>query len=264
MTLENICYSGIDQSSPVSPAASDWAAHYDRSRGLYSAKLDWWTLSSWEKHLFSRLPSDLRGKLIADFGCGTSDRIASIYPMQVHCYRYVGVDSSLTALKRAARNFPKGFFVRGDVARQCLHPAAADIVLCLGVLMYFKDYVRVLDEFLSVLKPGGFLLLHEQVRRISWSTMLQSSSGRGHDGLPKGYGITWDELSDCLSKRGTILHAHFGGSPLRRSIYKFIDAVGSDSLNSVGTRFDSFWCATAGRIFPALGASELQILFRKT
>lgn len=224
---------------------------------------DWWTVSSWRKNLFSPVLHDLAGKLVVDVGCGTAARLAAIAPIETYKYRYLGIDSSFDALKRAALNVPGGNFVRADLERFQLKSGSADVLLCLGVLMYFRDSTAVLGRFLDILKPGGFLLLHEQIQRRSWSRTVGHLFPIKQAVVPSAHGVSRQALCNYLARRGTAVHVHLTGSPLRRPFIRILGDSRFDSIRALAALGDSYWCATAGRIWPAVGAAELQILFRK-
>jgi SAM-dependent methyltransferase len=249
---------------PAGSVLKEWDAHYGQHSKPYSADEDWWTLSSWEKHLFRSAVQNLENKLIVDFGCGTGSRVATIAPIARHGYRYVGVDSSLGALNRARNLFPDSLFIRADVTSPCLRSSIADLVLCLGVLMYAQDYLRILDHFLSILKPGGLLLLHEQLNRLSWRSLASRSFCDARNKLPSANGVDRSDLSRTLMKHGRVLHVHLGGSPFRSPVRAFFRAVGLDSAKSAVAGFDSAWCSTIGRVLPSLGAGEVQVVFQKS
>jgi SAM-dependent methyltransferase len=144
LAVDNNIVDCLKLSGTLSPIATEWDAFYRRNLKLYSAEADWWTISCWRKHLFGSIIRDLAGKLIVDFGCGTAARVAALAPIQSHLYRYVGVDSSLDALKRATNVLPGAFFIHADLGSVKLKPERADIALCLGVLMYFQKYTEPL------------------------------------------------------------------------------------------------------------------------
>jgi SAM-dependent methyltransferase len=244
--------------------ASDWDTFYRTSMNSYSAAEDWWRLSIWRRHLFGVQLGDLSGKLIVDFGCGTAVRVAALVPITAHAYRYVGIDSSMAALTHAARAIPGGLFVHGSLDTLHLVAESADLVLCLGVLMYAEDFAKSLGRLMHVLKPGGILLLHEQVRRKSWGQFFQRLVKLGREVYPSFRGVNIEWLENQLQKRGTILHRHLGGSPLRRLFMRLLDGTVLEPLRPSASWLDSVWCVTVGRLLPAVGASEVQIIFQKS
>jgi SAM-dependent methyltransferase len=255
------CFQMLDSEGSTT---SDWEDFYRASTKPYSAKEDWWCLSSWKRHLFGVHLGDLSGKLIVDFGCGTAVRVAALAPITVHSYRYVGIDSSMAALTHAARVIPGGLFVHGTLDSLRLWAESGDFVLCLGVLMYAQDLVNSLCQLLHVLKPGGILLVHEQIRRTSWRKVLQRFVPLGRQPYPSAFGVELRALEKLLERRGTILHRHLGGSPLRKLFMRLLDGTVLEPLRPSASWLDSVWCITAGRLFRAIGASEVQIVFQKT
>jgi SAM-dependent methyltransferase len=264
LSAQNNIVDCLQMGDAVGSGANDWDTLYREGTKSYSAEGDWWRLSSWRTHLFRDHLRGIAGKLVVDFGCGTAVRVAALAPIQLHGYRYVGIDSSLEALKRAAQAIPGGLFVHGALDSLRLQPETADFVLCLGVLMYSENLAASLDRLLIVLKRGGVLLLHEQVRRKSWGRFFQASLRLGRKTYPPAYGVGLHELEDRLAVRGAILHRHLGGSPLRKLLRKLLDGTSLELLRPLAAWVDSIWCATMGRVLPSVGASEVQIVFRKT
>jgi SAM-dependent methyltransferase len=252
-------------SGSVSPVIEEWNTHYEGETASYSLRTDWWTVSSWKKHLFAPAVSHLPGKLVLDVGCGTAERVANLAPLQQHGYHYIGVDSSFDALKKAAGNMPGGFFILADLESMRLRPRTVDVVLCLGLLMYFEGHDRLLDKLLAALKPGGILLLHELVGRKAWGGLARALFP-----LPTGvfpnrnvYPVSEREVRSQLTSCGTILHLHRAGSPGRRLLARLLDGSVLEAARPSAAWCDALWCATLGRMFPAMGAAELQIVFRK-
>jgi SAM-dependent methyltransferase len=263
LAIENNIVDCLQSGSTLSAVATEWGIFYGRNLKPYSVDADWWTLSCWQEYLFRDVIQDLAGKLIIDFGCGTAARVAALAPIQAHAYRYVGVDSSLEALIGATHALPGALFIHADLGSVRLKPERADIALCLGVLMYFKNFTEPLGRLLHALKPGGILLLHEQIHRISWTQVIRAFLASSHQIYPASYGIQPKELLRCLAEYGSTIRIHFSGSPLRRLCMKLVDGALLQPFRPFAAWMDSFWCATVGRVFPSLGASEIQVVFRK-
>jgi len=247
----------------LTPLAGEWNEFYEKNIKPYSAETDWWRLSCWRTHLFEHVVGDLAEKLVVDLGCGTASRVAAITPLRSHAYRYIGIDSSMDALQHARLALPGGLFIHADLDSLRLHPEQADVVLCLGVLMYFSDFTKPLNKVLHALKHGGILLLHEQVLRQSWGQMAASIFKSSRHIYPFSQGIPLEGLKENLVKYGSIVHIHLTGSPWRTLFMKMCDGTFLQPLRPYAAWLDSLLCATVGRIFPVLGASEAQIVFQK-
>ena len=241
-----------------------WEKHYAAASEPYSVADDWWRLSIWSNHLFDYLPQKVEGLIVVDVGCGTASRVATICPVKKYGYTYIGVDSSLTALKKAAVNIPTGLFIHSNLDSLHLRAGVVDVVLCLGVLMYFENNSAVLDRLINGLKPGGLLFLHEQVSRKSWSNLLGQMFSIKRESYPDAYGIQLGKLCDYLATRGTIVHLHLSASPIRKLLIPLSGFFLMRYLRVFAAWLDSVWCATVGRLFPTLGAGEVQLVFRKT
>jgi len=238
---------------------STWDNHYKQSSDTYDADNDWWTLALWRQGLFNPAFVDFTSKAIVDFGCGTSARVVNLIPAREYEFRYLGIDGSMPALRSASMNIPNGFFLRAPVDTVRLQPHSADLVLSLGILMYFEHPLALLEQMLRVLKPGGVLLLHEQLKRKSWGRALKlSDKSLAACAVSKHQLITW------LAERGRIVHTHQAGSPLRRPLRSLLHKLGWKSLRPIAVWTDDIWCASIGKLFPAVGAGEIQIVFRKS
>jgi ubiquinone/menaquinone biosynthesis C-methylase UbiE len=250
---------GVNSNSTI----RQWESQYCNTSTPYSAVTDWMRITTWRKHLFQCLPQDLVGKLIVDVGCGTADRVAAIIPINEYAYRYVGVDSSGVALRRAAINMPGSLLIRANLQSLNLHEEIADAVLCLGVLMYFEDASVLLEKLVRLLKPGGFLLLHEAVLPRSLGFILRRLHLIKEVPSPEWRGVCMSKVVSQLEGFGTIIHTHRSGSPLQRFICRIPVSRWFYPLRSVAARFDSIWCETAGRFLKALRPAEFQLVFKK-
>jgi SAM-dependent methyltransferase len=263
LPIENNIVDCLQLGSTLSPTANQWDVFYRGSLRTYSVQADWWTLTCWRKYLFGEIIRDLAGKLIVDFGCGTAARVATLIPIQTHAYRYVGVDSSPDALRCATEALPGAFFIRADLDSIRLQRERADVVLCLGVLMYFEKSTESLGRLLDALKPGGILLLHEQIQRKSWIQKVCAFFPPSDEIYPTACSIQSKGLLQYLAEHGMAIRVHFAGSPLRKLFMKLFDGTPLKPFRLFSSWMDSFWCATVGRVLPAVGPSEIQVVFRK-
>jgi len=158
---------------------------------------------------------------------------------------------------------PGALFIHADLDSLRLQREKADVVLCLGVLMYFENLAQRLERLLEALKPGGILLLHEQIPRKSWGRILNAVFGTSPTTYPASHGIQARDLKECLGKHGSVIRMHFAGSPLRWLFMKWFDETSFQPVRPFAAWIDSLWCATVGRAFPSTGASEVQVVFRK-
>jgi 2-polyprenyl-3-methyl-5-hydroxy-6-metoxy-1,4-benzoquinol methylase len=112
--------------------------------------------SDWNFRVKTALnPSELRGKLVLDVGCGMG-RFAEVATRWGA--RVVGIDLSAAA-EVASRNLADRDFVamQADVFKLPFAPESFDLIYSVGVLHHTPDCeaaVKVLDQYL---KPGGIL-----------------------------------------------------------------------------------------------------------
>jgi ubiquinone/menaquinone biosynthesis C-methylase UbiE len=240
-----------------------WEVHYQKPGRPYSAANDWLRIATWRKHLFRMLPSNLVDPMVADIGCGTADRVAAILAAENLKCRYLGVDRSQEALEKASRNMPGSLLVRADISSLKLRDGVADVVLCLGVLMYFEEPSPILEKLLRILKPGGFLLLHEARPNRGLRGLLTEMRPTPETRLPDAPGASMANIAAILEMHGKILHRHLACSPFLRPLCRLITPDSPKPLQAIAVGADSLWCQTAGLLAGAVGAAEFQFVFQK-
>jgi len=95
---------------------------------------------------------------LLDVGCGTGQS-RRLYIER--CHRYVGLDLSQAALRRAAARFPSSTWLRGDALCMPFGNYQFDVVAFSSVLHHIEDFSRPLREALRVLRPGGYVFAYD-------------------------------------------------------------------------------------------------------
>jgi ubiquinone/menaquinone biosynthesis C-methylase UbiE len=120
--------------------------------------------AAWRRLLADHLPPP--PARVADLGCGTGT-LALL--LAEDGYDVDAVDFSATMVEQARAKVatrPAVTVVVGDASQPPLRPAAYDAVLCRHVLWALPDPAAALDRWVTLLAPGGRLLLVEG----HWST----------------------------------------------------------------------------------------------
>lgn len=151
--------------------------------------------------------------IIVDAGCGMGDYLFTV-PEFGAAHRMVGIDVSpsnielcnVLARSTGRKNME---FECGDLASAAL-PANTDLILCIGVLMYIREDIQVLQNFHRSLAPDGRLVLYAAVnyrRNLKLFRRLAGLPGFDYDdviGRPHTY--TDAQLEERLMENGfTIL-----------------------------------------------------------
>ncbi len=115
--------------------------------------------------LFRRL-GDLRGKQIADIGCGIGAVSCFLAKVVGEEGKIWGIDQSEGQIAHAKQNAAKqGLqntrFQTANAYATGLPKEAFDIAFCRFVLMHTQEPQRILTEMLSLLKPGGWLVVED-------------------------------------------------------------------------------------------------------
>jgi ubiquinone/menaquinone biosynthesis C-methylase UbiE len=90
---------------------------------------------------------------LLDVGCGTGQSRRLYLD---GCWRYVAVDLSLGALRKAAGRFPASAWIRSDAAQLPFADRQFDVVAFSSVLHHIENFALPVREGLRVLRPGGY------------------------------------------------------------------------------------------------------------
>lgn len=103
------------------------------------------------------------GMQVLDVGCGTGIMAPFVLSRSAH---YQGVDLSRNMIHEAKQKHlgaqaSEGSiaFTVADVEKMPLPDAHYDVLLALGLLEYFENPQRVVDEIIRVVKPGGSIVV---------------------------------------------------------------------------------------------------------
>jgi len=102
---------------------------------------------------------------ILDAGCGVGGS-SRLLAKTFQC-RVTGIDlahafiETAKDLTRLCELEPYVDFKRGSVLDMPFKTATFDVILCQHILMNIQDKKTAMEEFYRVLKPGGYLILHE-------------------------------------------------------------------------------------------------------
>lgn len=107
------------------------------------------------------------GALLLDYGCGSGSATGMLLNED---WRVIGMDISMPLLRQARQRCPRreAAFLLTDGRTLPLGEGAVAAALTYGVLIYCvadSDLTTLLMEFRRVLRPGGLLILVEQVKR---------------------------------------------------------------------------------------------------
>jgi len=129
-----------------------WSSTYDSDTGNLLIELDELMFAG----LLKRLP--LRGKLIADVGCGTGRHWKKILAEEPA--KLTGYDASKGMLRRLRRKYPKAT-VHQARAESLVHAAdeSCNIVVSTLALSHVAAAEDAIAEWYRILRPGGDILL---------------------------------------------------------------------------------------------------------
>jgi len=104
----------------------------------------------------------LRGKLLADIGCGTGWYTELFRRNGVHAY---GMDLAEAGICKAARGFGGGMYLTGDALALPVRKGSLDAVFLSGFPTYNTQELRTQEGFmrtlLGLLKTGGVLIFRK-------------------------------------------------------------------------------------------------------
>jgi ubiquinone/menaquinone biosynthesis C-methylase UbiE len=130
---------------------------------VWKASLEHW------HDLFGRLAP---GKNMLECGCGSA-RVSQYMARQG--YKCTLLDSSEKAISLAKNSFESlaldGRFMIGDINQLCLGDEQFDVVFSGGVLEFFDDVQKPINEMVRVLKPGGIFSANIVPNKFSIQTL---------------------------------------------------------------------------------------------
>jgi len=109
-----------------------------------------------------------------DIGCGPGIFTQDLLDKNK---RVFSVDLSIEMIKHAKQSVDayqlgtNANFVVSDVSNICFSDREMDIILCIGVMCYLKDYHPLLCEMHRVLKPGGKIIV--QIDKIKFPAVYK-------------------------------------------------------------------------------------------
>jgi ubiquinone/menaquinone biosynthesis C-methylase UbiE len=99
------------------------------------------------------------GARVADIGCGSCDTVTHL--LNVYGIHAFGLDPSEIHITHGLREMPRLFVARGLAEALPFGGNSLDGLLCECALSLVPDIDTALSEFSRVLKPGGFLIIHD-------------------------------------------------------------------------------------------------------
>lgn len=128
----------------------------------------WWFLGRRKivTEIIHRTVPPFTEKAILDIGCGTGGNIAS----WANDYACIGMDPSEEALGRARERFRHVTFVSGSQPKDLGETISkVNLLLLMDVLEHVDDDFWFFSEWLSKIRPGGYVLITVPADRKLWS-----------------------------------------------------------------------------------------------
>ena len=183
----------------MGPAAGydRWSSTYDRETGNILIDLDEVVFAG----LLERVP--LRGKVIADIGCGTGRHWKKILDREPS--ELVGYDISTGMLAQLRRKYPQAKVYEGSADRLTHTPdASCDFVFSTLTLCHLPDADRAIAEWSRVLRAAGELLLTDYHPATSSSGECSFRS-RGEVVTVKLHVHTLASLREAAARHGLVV-----------------------------------------------------------
>lgn len=146
--------SGLYSKKDKNPAAAYdlWASAYDNQLGNLMIDLD--------EEIFSSLLQDieLKGKIIADIGCGTGRHWKKIFDKDPQ--KLIGFDVSVEMLKQLQNKYPEAeTHLLADNLLHSLKNNSCDVLVSTLTIAHIENLETALEEWNRVLKPGGDIVI---------------------------------------------------------------------------------------------------------
>jgi len=221
------------------------------------------------RHVRPHLPPH---PVVAEMGAGTSRTVAGLLPPGRDGLRYVATDVSPPALRRGRSLLGPGVAsIQCDAVTWPLRDGVADLVLVLGVLHHLSDWRAALERACRVVRPGGFLLLHEVVAKPRVLGRLRSRGYNDDWVSPHEGDVPAAALREVLERHGEVVRWTGEESPLRFALVRSLFHRGdryhhlerSPALAATLNALDQAFGRTLGRAFASLGFHEATVVWRR-
>ena len=93
--------------------------------------------------------------LVLDAACGDGIQAEKI----VDAHKIVGVDLSITRIKRAQKRVKNGLFANGDIYSLPFHSNTFDVAILGEIIEHLYEPKKALEEIKRALKPNGYLIV---------------------------------------------------------------------------------------------------------
>ncbi|UCE17743.1 MAG: methyltransferase domain-containing protein [Gemmatimonadota bacterium] len=110
------------------------------------------------------------GDFVLDIGCGIGKWVTYLLGKDINC---IGIDSSEIAIEKAKTHLEKisraDAVKMGDAARLEFKGKSFDGIISFGLLEHFPDHEKILNDWVSLLKDGGRIVLSvPNALRLDW------------------------------------------------------------------------------------------------
>ena len=180
-------------------------------------------LYSRDKYIFSFLRRSIsKHGLVLEIGCGIPTTAKAL--LNISNNEYIGTDLSFNILQSAKKLIPLGNFFQCDAEALPFNKNSFDAIISLGVLHHTSRLEENIPSLFEVLKPGGYLAIHEPLEgkqnNYAWLSSLIKRFVS-----PKGIPPMEDKLEktntlNVIEKRGTIILCKEEYSPVRWILVK--------------------------------------------
>jgi len=178
----------IENQEKIVEMFNDIAPTYDRANRVLSMGID----KTWRKKacdLAYKLYGEKEIDLVLDIACGTGDmmdywmRRASQQDIEVH--KILGVDPSDGMVDVAREKFPKFDYAISKATEIPAEDASADFLSISYGIRNVVERQEALIEFNRVLKPGGYVVILEFMKRENPGTLAKITDFYLNKVLPK-------------------------------------------------------------------------------
>ncbi len=188
-------------------AKEELNSHLERVKYFHDLDAPQYTKMRYQNSLCEGIAYVTRRKLVLDFlnqtsatvldiGCGPGILTENLLEKGLKVY---STDLSIEMIKQAKNkalqnpSAEKAYFAVNDASNLPFSNKELDIVLCIGVMCYVKDYLPVLSEIHRVLKPGGEAIV--QVNKIRFPGLYEKLVPFYHLMKSKLTGKKYDQIN---------------------------------------------------------------------
>lgn len=248
-----------------------WDNYYSQQNA--KLKIGWYNYNRLEprkQEIVEYIKDNIKGKLVVEFGGGSSSAIYHIMNPEKYEYIFICSDISIQALINARMLHPNSILIQCDACSPPFKDNSIDVIINFGSLHHLPDNNNVLIKHIGCLKSRGYMGIHEpsdkRKKILKENNIIKRKLAHielsEHDEYVEE--ITY---LNVFNDRGKIINLYYEYTIIRAVLISiFFDKfkINNKAFYLFARFFDKLSEKTLGKVFNLFKPSSMIVLFRKS